>query len=69
MKKVIDIVKEEHKPPQPEGLPPELATEPFDMLKELEKAAAAAANDHSSSGIPLLDDAFKKAFKYRPKKK
>jgi len=66
MKKVVDIVKEQKKPTHKDSMPYELATEPFDMMKELEKAAAA---ERASSGIPILDDAFKKALKYRPKKK
>ncbi len=64
MRKELEIVKEQKIPPE-KGDETALGEEPFDLKKELEKTPRLPP----SSGIEALDEAFKKAFKLRPKKK
>jgi len=66
MRKVIEIVKEKEDTPAEKGLEPQLGDgKPFSIDKALEEAKST----HPGSGIQSLDEAFRRAFKYRPKKK
>jgi hypothetical protein len=69
MKKVLDKVKEQQIPPEEEHVSL-LAPEGYtfeDYIRDAPKIVKALDKLNSSSGLPELDDAFKKAFKRKPK--